>query len=386
MGWNGPGGNDKDPWGNRDGDGPPELEDIVRGIQEKLAGILGIVKKPTNKQEPFSPDSKKSTGMAWLLVIALLVWLGSGIYIVAPAERGVVTQFGAYVQVTQPGPHWHWPFPIERVVIVNVDQLSSSRHKAQMLTQDENIVDIELTVQSRIQNPVDFLFQDKTPEKTLQDATETIVRETIGKSNLDFILTEGRSTVAARIKEGTQALLDGQYKTGLLITSVNMQPAKPPEQVKSAFDDAIKAREDKERTENKAHGYANGIVPVARGDAARVLADASAYRDKVIAEASGDVARFLAILKEYQKAPEITKERMYFDTMQTLLAVTDKVVIDVKNSNNIIYLPLERMRATTIMPDNVIPDAEEASPPAAKESQSGTAVSRDDIRVRKGRS
>jgi membrane protease subunit HflK len=271
-----------------------------------------------------------------------LGWLASGIYIVQPAERGVVLRFGAYSETTQPGPHWHIPFPIESVIRVDVDQISSFRHKAQMLTRDENIVDVELTIQSRIQDAADFLFQDRDPRKTLKDATETAVRETIGKNDLDFILTQGRSAIADRIKQGAQGLVDS-YKTGLVITSVNMQPAKPPEQVKSAFDDAIKAREDKERLENQAEAYANQVVPEARGQAARRLADANAYRDRVIAEAEGDVSRFLAILKEYKRAPEVTRERLYLDALETMLSQTSKVMLDTQSGNSLMYLPLDQL-------------------------------------------
>jgi membrane protease subunit HflK len=269
--------------------------------------------------------------------------VASGIYIIEPAERGIVLRFGAYSEVTQPGPHWHLPFPIEQVVKLNVDQLNSFRHEATMLTRDENIVDIELTVQSRIQDPVDFLFQDQNPEKTMRDATETIVREIIGKSNLDFILTEGRSSVAAQIEEGVQSLIDDQYKTGLLITSVNMQPAKPPEQVKAAFDDAIKAREDKERSENKAQAYSNEILPRARGEFARVVEDAKAYRDQVIAQAEGDASRFVAVLTEYEKAPGVTRERLYLDAVQDVLGNSTKVIVDVSSGNNLMLLPLDKL-------------------------------------------
>jgi len=267
------------------------------------------------------------------------------------AERGVELRFGAYTQVTEPGPHWHWP-PFEQVIKVNVDELKSIRHKAQMLTRDENIVDIELTVQSRIQDPVDYLFQDQAPEGTLQDATETIVREIIGRSDLDFILTEGRGRVAADIRTGVQKLIDEDYKTGLLITSVNMQPAKPPEQVKSAFDDAIKAREDKERLENKAEAYSNQILPQARGEAARIVANAEAYKEKVIAEAEGDASRFLAILTVYERAPVVTRERLYLDAVENVLANTSKVMLDVKEGNNLMLMPLDKMlgRSNTALP------------------------------------
>jgi len=244
--------------------------------------------------------------------------------------------------MTEPGPHWRFPSPIEKVHVVNVDEISTFTHKAEMLTKDENIVDVELTVQSRIQDAADYLFQDQSPDKTLRDATETVVRKTIGGSRLDFILTEGRGAVAATIRERAQALIN-QYKTGLEITSVNMQPAKPPEQVKEAFDDAIKAREDKERLENKAEAYSNEILPRARGEAARVQADAKAYRDRVIAGAEGETARFLALLNEYEKAPEVTRERLYLETMEKVLGETGKVLLDVKEGNSLMYLPLDQL-------------------------------------------
>lgn len=346
MAWNEPGGNGKDPWSGKSGNqGPPELDEVVRKLQEKLGGLFGGRKTPSGGGGPSGVSggggpSPRAIGLG--AAILLVIWVASGIYIVEPAERGVELRFGAYSQVTQPGPHWHIPYPIEEAVKVNVDELSSFRHKAEMLTKDENIVDVELTVQSRIQDAADYLFQDQNPEKTLRDATETVVRETIGQSKLDFILTEGRGSVAQTIKERTQALLN-QYKTGLEVTSINMQPAKPPDQVKEAFDDAIKAREDKERLENKAEAYSNEVLPRARGDAARVVADASAYRDKVIAESEGETARFLAILSEYEKAPAVTRDRLYLDAVQQLLSGANLVLLDVKGSNNLMYLPLDRI-------------------------------------------
>jgi membrane protease subunit HflK len=347
MAWNEPGGGNKDPWSGKGGDqGPPDLDEVVRKLQEKLGGLFGGGKKPgggngSGGGVPFLPKGG-GVGMGVIAGVALvLVYAFWAFYKVEPAERGIILRFGAYSEVTQPGPHWHWP-PIEELRKIDVDEVSSFRHKAQMLTRDENIVDIELTVQSRIQDPVDYMFQDLDPDKTMQDATETIVRETIGKSDLDFILTEGRSKVAADIKEGVQSLIDEQYKTGLLITSVNMQPAKPPEQVKAAFDDAIKAREDKERSENKAEAYSNEILPRARGEAARVVEDAKAYKEKVIAQAAGDASRFLAILTEYEKAPQVTRERLYLDAVQNVLANTNKVMVDVKSGNSLMFLPLDK--------------------------------------------
>ena len=357
MAWNEPGGGgNKDPWSGRGGDqGPPDLDEIVRKLQEKLGGLFGG-KKPGSGDSSsgggggagsgggFSPSmgsfSKKTVGI--ILGVLFLVWLATGVYIIEPAERGVVLRFGAYAYATDPGPHWHIPYPIESVIEVNVDAIKSFSHKASMLTKDENIVDVELTVQSRIGPPDLYLFQDQNPENSLRDATETEVRTTIGSSKLDFILTEGRSAIADTIMERVQSLMD-RYKTGLIVTSVNMQPAKPPEQVKEAFDDAIKAREDKERLENKAEAYANEIVPQARGESARIVADAKAYRDKVIAESEGETSRFSAILAEYQKAPAVTRERLYLETMEEVLGQNNKVLLDVEEGSSLMYLPLDQI-------------------------------------------
>ncbi len=361
MAWNEPGGGNKDPWSGKSGgdQGPPDLDEVVRKLQDRLGGLFGGKKRPGDSSPgggggngggggsggfnfPGGGFGSKTIGI--VAGVLLVIWLASGIYIVEPAERGVELRFGKYSDTTDPGPHWHIPFPFESVVKVNVDEISTFSHQAAMLTKDENIVDVELTVQSRIQDAADFLFQDQDPEKTLKDATETVVRKTIGGSKLDFILTEGRGAIAVTIQERVQALMD-QYKTGLAVTSINMQPAKPPEQVKEAFDDAIKAREDKERTENQAEAYANEIIPQARGEAARILADSKAYRDKVTAESEGEAARFLAVLTEYQKAPEVTRQRLYLDTMEGVMSGSNKVMLDVQEGggNSLLYLPIDQL-------------------------------------------
>jgi membrane protease subunit HflK len=346
MAWNEPGGGDKDPWSGKGGDqGPPDLDEVVKKLQEKFGGLFGSG-GGSSKGGSNGPHAPGTAGIGVIVAVALLFWLATGIYIVEPAERGVELRFGAYSETTEPGPHWHIPFPVESVERVNVDQISSFRHKATMLTRDENIVDVELTVQFRIQDAADYMFQDTNPEKTIRDAIETSVREIIGKSNLDFILTEGRSAIADRIKTAAQGLID-DYKTGLVITSVNTQPAKPPEQVKSAFDDAIKAREDKERLENKAEAYANEVIPQARGEAARMLADAKAYRNRVIAEAEGDASRFTAVLNEYQRAPKVTRERLYLDAVETMLGQSSKVMMDTAGGNSLMYLPLDKLMQQT---------------------------------------
>jgi membrane protease subunit HflK len=348
MAWNEPGGGNKDPWSGKGGgdQGPPDLDEVVRKLQERLGGLFGGGKPGgPSGGGGFSLPGGTLGKRAVLIVVGLLilVWLASGIYIVDPAYRGLVLRFGQYVETTDPGPHWHIPFPVESVVKVNVDEVATFSHQAAILTQEENIVDVELTVQSRIQDAADYQFQDQDPKRTLKDATETVMRETIGGSKLDYVLTEGRGQIAAATQQGIQDLMN-KYQTGLLVTSVNMRSAKAPEPVKESFDDAIKAREDKERLENQAEAYSNQILPQARGEAARILADAKAYRDKVLAESEGESARFTAVLTEYKKAPDVTRERLYLDTMEQVLGGTNKVVLDVQEGgNSLIYLPLDQM-------------------------------------------
>ncbi len=344
MAWNEPGG-DKDPWGGNGKDqGPPDLDEVVKKLQDKMGGLFGGGKRPSGggSGTDGGMQGPSSAGIGIIIIVLFLVWLASGFYIIDPAERGVILRFGSYQEVTKPGPHWHLPIPIETVEKFNVDEVKPFRHQALMLTRDENIVDIELTVQYRIQDAADYWFQDQNPDKTMRDATESAVRETIGKSDMDFIVTEGRGAIADRIKKGVQDLIN-TYRTGIEIVGINIQHAKPPEQVKSAFDDAIKAREDKEKKENKAQAYYNGVIPVARGNAARKLADANAYKERVIAEAEGDASRFLAVLAEYEKAPEVTRQRLYLDTIEDVLGKTNKVVVDTDAGNNLMYLPLDKM-------------------------------------------
>ncbi len=346
MAWNEPGGgNGKDPWSGKGGDqGPPDLDEVVRKLQEKLGGLFGGGKGSGGGAGAGGsvPSGPGNTGLGVIIAIALVVIIAwKGFYIVEPAERGVVLRFGAYQEIVEPGPHLLIPF-VDEVIKVNVDQVSSFGHGAQMLTQDENIVDVKLTVQSRVQDPADYLFQDGDPDQTLHDATETALREIIGKSRLDVIITESRSAIADMVKQSIQETLN-TYRTGLEVTSINIQEAAPPEQVKSAFDDANKAREDKVRIENQAQAYANDVIPKARGAAARQLEDAKAYQGRVIAEAEGEANRFLAVLREYEKAPEVTRERLYLETTETVLSGVNKVIMDVQQGNSLMYLPLDKL-------------------------------------------
>ena len=277
-----------------------------------------------------------------------------------PAERGVVIRFGAFNDVTQPGPHWHIPYPIEAVEVVNVEQSRNAEigyrsntgragstilSESLMLTKDENIVDLKIAVQYKIKDAEAYLFNVRNPDLTLRQMTESAVRETVGQSKMDFVLTEGRSAIAASTEVLLQSMLDS-LQTGLAITSVNMQDVQPPEQVQAAFADVVKAREDEVRQKNEAEAYANDIVPRARGAAFRLVQEAEAYKKQVIAKAQGDTSRFLQVMNEYEKAPEITRERLYLESMESVYTQSQKVMIDVtKGSNNMLYLPLDKMRS-----------------------------------------
>jgi membrane protease subunit HflK len=344
MAWNEPGGGNRDPWNNKGGDqGPPDLDEVVRKLQDKMGGLFGGKRRGGSDGGGGAPGgsaSKKGIGIIVGLVLLGVLAL-EAFYIIQPAERGVVKRFGAYHTVTAPGPHLKLPF-IDSVDVVNVDQVNKFQHRAQMLTKDENIVDLTLEVQFRIQDAADFLFQDADPGGTIHGATESTLREVIGKSRLDDIITENRSNIAIAVQQGTQQLLD-LYRTGLIVTNVNIQRAEAPEAVAEAFADAIRAREDKERLQNQAETYANDVVPRARGEAARLIEDAKGYRARVIAEAEGESQRFLALLREYQKAPQVTRERLYLETMQDVMRNTGKVLLDVKEGSNLTYLPLDRI-------------------------------------------
>ncbi|MEE8264657.1 MAG: FtsH protease activity modulator HflK [Gammaproteobacteria bacterium] len=337
MGWNNPGGNgSKDPWSGRNQDrGPPDLDQIVRKMQDRLGGLFG-------RRRTGVPGGRPR-GIWIFIVIALgMVLLWESAYIVQPAERGLVLRFGSFVAVLEPGISFRFPRPIEKVEIVDVDQIRTVSHKADMLTQDENIVDVELAVQYRVSDTEAYQFNVRRPDATLRDATSTAIREVIGKSKMDHVLTVGRSEIAADVKELIQDILD-QYETGLLVTSVNMQPAKPPEPVKSAFDDAIKAREDEQRLINEAEAYKNEILPKSRGAAARRRQEAKAYEARVIAQADGETERFTKLLREYEKAPDVTRARLYLEAVESVLANSPKVIVDLKKGNNLLFLPLDKL-------------------------------------------
>ncbi|MDJ0739512.1 MAG: FtsH protease activity modulator HflK [Gammaproteobacteria bacterium] len=389
MAWNEPGGGNRDPWNNKGGDqGPPDLDEVVRKLQDKMGGLFGGKRGGGGSGEGRGPGmpggaaGKKGIGI--IVAVVLVAVLGfEAFYIIQPAERGVVKRFGAYHTVTSPGPHLKLPF-IDTVDVVNVDQVNKFQHRAQMLTRDENLADVTLEVQFRIQDAADFLFQDADPGNTIHGAMESSLREVIGKSRLDDIITENRSAIAASVQQGTQQLLD-LYRTGLIVTNINIQRADVPEAVSEAFADAIRAREDKERLRNQAQTYANDVVPRARGEGARLVEDAKGYRARVIAEAEGESQRFLALLAEYEKAPKVTRERLYLETMQDVLRNTGKVLLDVKEGSNLTYLPLDRMvQPSTRPPEFQAPESPRIALPPT-DSQRGSSSFGDSRRFDRSR-
>ncbi|NOX75823.1 MAG: FtsH protease activity modulator HflK [Gammaproteobacteria bacterium] len=364
MAWNEPGGSgNKDPWGGRGGkdQGPPDLDEVVKKLQEKLGNLFGGAKGGGSSSSGGGSGSGKagSIGVGLIAVVLLGVWIFSGIYIVDEGTRGVELRFGQYNTTTQPGPHWY-PRGIDSVEIVDISQIrslsigfrssgaggrgagSSVGRESLMLTQDENIVDIKLAVQYKVKSASDYLFNVKDPEVSLRQVIESAVREVVGKNNMDYILKEGRAEVTAQTREHVQEIMD-TYGTGLFITTVNLQDAQPPEQVQDAFADAVKAQGDQARAVNEAEGYSNDIIPRARGKAARQMAEGNAYKEQVIAEATGEASRFTQVLTEYQKAPEVTRKRLYLEAVESVMANTSKVLVDVKGGNNILYLPLDRL-------------------------------------------
>jgi membrane protease subunit HflK len=344
--------NKKNPWGG-DGQTPPELDDVIKDFKEKFSVILGG--KPSSNTENSTPPSTGS--FKYIFIVAFLLWGLSGIYIIDPAEKGVVLRFGAFQKETSQGPHWHLPYPIETLSRINVEQIRtvqigyrdavSNRRggnvssESLMLTKDENMIDAKFAVQYKINDVQAYLFNVSNPNLTLRHVMESAIRQVVGKNTMDYVLTEGRVAIADDIREKSQKLLNS-YKVGLIITTVNMQDAQPPEPVQAAFSDAVKAREDKQRLINEAQTYANDILPKSRGKAARALEESKAYKSEVVSKSEGEASRFKQILAEYKKAPKVTKERLYRETMESVLANTNKVVVDSK-ANSIMYLPIDKL-------------------------------------------
>lgn len=342
MAWNEPGGGNnkpRDPWGGGD-QGPPDLDEALKKMQEKLGGLFGGGRSSSSG----GGGSGRGVPGALLGVLAagaLLVWGLMGFYQIDEQERAVVLRFGKYHETVQPGLQWNPPL-VDEVIKVNTTKVRAASFREIMLTQDENIVEVRLSVQYVIDDPTKFVLEVREPERSLQHASESAIRHVVGGSKMDLVLTEGRAQIALDVRERLQQYLD-MYETGIRVSKVNVDESKPPSQVQAAFDDVIKAREDEERFKNEAQAYANGIVPEARGQAQRQIEEASAYREQVIANAQGEAERFTKLLAEYRKAPEVTRERLYLDAVQGVLSKTNKVMVDVEGGNNVMYLPLDRM-------------------------------------------
>lgn len=342
MPWNEPG-KDKDPWGQRNNDGPPDLDELFKNLKNKFGGVLGGGKGGGSGSAGGPSVPGNLSGIVSFVVVALLiVWALTGIYIVDEGWRGVETRFGAKTVVTQAGPHWHLPFPIEDVEQINVSDIRTARNSSKMLTSDENIVVMSIEVQYNIKNAQDFAFNVRDPDLTLQQTGETAIREVVGNNDMDLIITEGRAVVGSETQTIMQQILDN-YGTGINVVSVNMDEAQPPEEVQDAFNDAIRAREDEQKIVNEANAYRNGVVPQARGQGEAMLQQAAAYKTRVTKSAQGETSRFNQLLAEYQLAPEVTRERLYIDTIERVLEGSSKVMIDVEKGNNLMFLPLDQL-------------------------------------------
>ena len=337
MPWNEPG-KDKDPWGQRNNDGPPDLDELFRNLKNKFGGAFGGGGKA---RMPSGPGNLSGV-VGFVVVLLLVVWGLTGIYIVDEGWRGVETRFGERTVVTQAGPHWHFPYPIEDVELINVADIRTARKNSKMLTSDENIVVMSIEVQYNIKDAQDFAFEVFDPDLTLQQTAETAIREVVGNNDMDLIITEGRAVVGSATKEIMQSILD-DYRTGINVVQVNMDEAQPPEEVQDAFEDAIKAREDEQRIINEANAYRNDVVPKARGEGQGLLEQAEAYKTRVIKSAQGETSRFNQLLAEYQRAPEVTRERLYLDAIEGVMARSPKVMIDVEGGNNLMFLPLDQL-------------------------------------------
>ncbi len=349
MAWNEPGGNgDKDPWGNRGNQGPPDLDEVFRNFQRKFGSIFG------GKGRRGGGRGAGSSGLGIGIVIAIVLafWMATGFYKIEEAERGIILRFGEHVDTTQSGLHWHWPTPIESVTKVDVTKVHPIPLRATMLTQDENIVDIEGTIQYQVADPTSYLFSVRTPEISLSQAAESALRESIGTSKMDYVITEGRGQIAFQVENSIQQVIDF-YGTGIKVIKVNILTAKPPEAVKDAFDDVTQAREDEVRLINEAEAYRNEVVPKARGAAARLREEADAYKKEVIARAEGEAKRFTQQLAAYERAPDVTRDRLYLDMMESVLGNSSKVLVDIEGNNNLLYLPLDRLMSRSATVDTL---------------------------------
>lgn len=351
MAWND---NKNNSWG--DGQTPPELDEVIKEFKGKFGNLFGNDKSDSKSKKTIKPPSAI---FKYIFILVLLIWISSGIYIISPAEKGVVLRFGAFQEETSQGPHWHIPYPIENVYVVNVSDVqkveigfretdNQSRKltrkilsESLMLTKDGNIVDVSFQIQYNINSAKNYLFNVYNPKQTLVQISNSVIREVVGKHNMDYVITDGRTDITNTVKEKAQNLLNA-YQTGLYISSVNYISSQVPEQVQAAYSDVTKAKTDKKRYINQAESYANDILPKARGKSSRIIAEADAYKSQVTSKSEGESDRFIRILAEYEKSPKVTKERLYRETMESVLSKTGKVIVDSK-ANSMIYLPIDKL-------------------------------------------
>jgi membrane protease subunit HflK len=360
---------------NNQEEGPPDLDELLNDIRKKIGRMFG--KKETDQKTP-KPSGGNPTPNAGndqlptvtILLIVFLLWAATGFYIVDQGSRGVILRFGKNTEVTMPGPRWHIPFPIESAEVVNLEQVrtievgyrsagdAASRAKelreSLMLTDDENIIDLQFAVQYNLKSAENFLFNNRSADTSVRGAAESAIREIVGKSKMDFALYEGREEIAVKAKKLMQDILD-RYNTGINVTSVTMQNAQPPEQVQAAFDDAVKAKQDLERQKNEGQAYANDVIPKAKGTASRLASEAQGYRVRVESEAKGNASRFEQILTQYNRAPEVMRDRIYIEAQEQILSNVSKVIVDQKSSNSLLYLPLDKLiqQGSATIKDNV---------------------------------
>jgi membrane protease subunit HflK len=349
MGWNEPG-KGKDPWSGKNQ--PPDLEEALKRLQTKLKNFFMAGRRPTlpNDEPPSGTPTEGGGGILAIIIaaIAFILWGLSGIFIVDPAEQAAILRFGKYMETVGPGPHWI-PRLICSKIVLNVDRVSDYSYSAQMLTKDENLVSVAIAVQYRIGDLEDYLFNVSDPQESLQQATSSALRQVVGTTTLDQLITEGREAWGSSVQDSLVKILE-IYKAGIVIVNVSPQPARAPENVQDAFDDAIKAQEDEKRFKEQAQAYEARVVPIAEGNTKRILSEANAYAEQVVLRAVGDAAEFLALLPEYTRAPFVTGERMYLDAMQQVLNNSSKIVVDGK-AGNVLYLPLDKLSANTATSD-----------------------------------
>lgn len=386
--------------------GPPDLDELWRDFNRKLGGLFGNVKSGGRGRPPsggngsggggFQPDMKSAgIGAGLVVAVALLIWLGTGFFIVQEGQQAVITQFGKYNSTVGAGFNWRLPYPIQRHELIFVTQIRSvdvgrdvvikatGLRESAMLTEDENIVEIKFAVQYRLNDARAFLFESKNPADAVVQAAETAVREVVGKMKMDSALSDERDQIAPRVRALMQKILD-RYKVGIEVVGINLQQGgvRPPEQVQAAFDDVLKAGQERERAKNEAQAYANDVIPRAVGAASRLKEEADAYKSRIVAQAQGDSQRFKSVLAEYQKAPQVTRDRMYIDAMQQIYSNVTKIMVDSKQGSNLLYLPLDKLIQMTGQVTEDVPSVAAAATSTGSASAANTAAAISDARTR----